>query len=104
MGIMTMPEHFVPDEQALEMTETQASMLHCFTCGNDNAYQLREIEEPITVGPNTVLVKVRAAFCRFCNERVMDAPNNARLEQARTKLERGDVADFEPVGVTYRAS
>lgn len=100
-----MTEHtdMVPDEQAPALTAEQARQLHCYTCGNDNAYELRELDEPVAVGDNTVLVHIRAAICRFCGERLLDLPNQARLDQARSRLERGELTGFEPVGVTYRA-
>src|SRR5437868_313120 len=73
-GNQPMPEsqNVVPDERAPLPAEEQAAQLHCHICGNENAYELREIEEPITVGQNTALVRVRAAVCRFCGERVYD--------------------------------
>lgn len=92
----------VPDEQALELTAEQAAQLHCYVCGNDDAYELRDLDEPITVGQNTAIVRIRAAVCRYCGERVMDLPTRARMEQVRERLARSDVDGFEPVGVTYR--
>jgi YgiT-type zinc finger domain-containing protein len=92
----------IPDEQAPELTAEQARHLHCYICGNDDAYELREIDEPVTVGQNTAIVRIHAAVCRFCGERVFDLPNRARLEEVRSRLERGEVAGFEPVGLTYR--
>ncbi|HEY7350019.1 MAG TPA: YgiT-type zinc finger protein [Ktedonobacterales bacterium] len=94
--------NMVPDEQAPELTAEQARLLHCYACGNDDAYELREIEEPVTVGQNTAIVRIHAAVCRFCGERLLDLPNRARLEEVRSRLERGEVAGFEPVGLTYR--
>ncbi len=99
---MTGAANMVPDEQAPELTAEQARQLHCYTCGNDDAYELREIEEPVTVGQNTAIVRIHAAVCRFCGERLLDLPNRARLEEVRSRLERGEVAGFEPVGFTYR--
>jgi YgiT-type zinc finger domain-containing protein len=92
----------VPDEQAPRLTDEQARHLHCYICGNDDAYELRDLDEPITVGPNTALVRIRAAVCRYCGEHVFDLPTRARLERVRDHLARGDVSDFEPVGLTYR--
>ncbi len=92
----------IPDEQAPELTAEQARHLHCYTCGNNDAYELREIDEPVTVGQNTAIVRIHAAVCRFCGERLLDLPNRARLEEVRARLERGEVAGFEPVGLTYR--
>ena len=96
------PQGFVPDDQSPELTEDMAQHLHCFRCGNDNAYELQSIEESISIGPNTVIVRVKAAFCMYCGERVMDLHNNYRLNEARTKLARGDVNAFKSVGVTYQ--
>jgi YgiT-type zinc finger domain-containing protein len=95
-------QHLVPDEQAPELTAEQAEHLHCYRCGNDDAYELHTIEEPVTVGQNTAIVRVTAAICRFCGERLYDLPNRARLEAVRTRLERGEVTGFEAVGITYR--
>lgn len=93
---------FVADADAPVLTAEQASHLHCYVCGNDNAYELHEVEESVTVGGNTALVQVTAALCRFCGERVYDLPTRARIEAVRERLDSGDVAGFEAVGVTYR--
>jgi hypothetical protein len=97
-----MESHIIPDEHAPPMTEELAKHLHCYICGNDDAYELREIEEPVIVGQNTAFVPVHAAVCRFCGEHVYDLPNRARLEHVRNQLARGDVAGFKSVGATYR--
>ena len=94
--------NIVPDDQAPRLTAEQAQHLHCYTCGNDDAYELRELEEPVTVGGNTALVRIHVANCRFCGERLLDLPNQAHLEEVRARLERGEVTGFEPVGLTYR--
>ena len=95
-------QFIVPDEQAPRLTQEEASQLHCHVCGNDDAYELREVDEPITVGANTAIVRVTAALCRFCGERIFDLPTHARLEQVRQRLSARDIEGFEPVGVTYR--
>lgn len=95
-------QDIVSDELAPTLTQEEASQLHCYTCGNDNAYELQDLDEPITVGANTAIVHIRAAVCRFCGERVYDLPTSARLDQVRQRLSARDVAGFEPVGVTYR--
>lgn len=92
----------VPDGQAPELTEDLVRHLHCFTCGHDDAYELREVDEPVTAGRNTAIVRIKVGVCRFCGERLLDLPTRARLEEVRDRLERGEVAGFEPVGVTYR--
>jgi YgiT-type zinc finger domain-containing protein len=102
MSVEAGTSNMVPDDLAPELTAEQASQLHCVVCGNDDAYELREVEESVTVAGNTALVRIHAAVCRFCGERVYDLPNRARLEQVRQQLGSGEVADFEPVGVTYR--
>lgn len=99
-----MVPQFIPDDQAPEMSAEMAAHLHCFICGNDDAYALRVTQESLTDGKNTVLVTIKAAFCRFCGERVMDLCNNHRLDVARAQLARGEFDDFTPVGTTYQAS
>lgn len=102
MSVETGTSSLVPDDLAPELTAEQASQLHCFICGNDDAYELREVEESVTVGGNTAPVRIKAAVCRFCGGRVYDLPNRARLERIRQQVGSGEVAGFEPVGVTYR--
>lgn len=91
----------VPDEEAPRLTAEEARQLHCYSCGNEDAYELLEFEEPVMVGGNIALVPIQAAVCRFCGTRLLDLPNQARLDKTRARLERGEVAGFEPVGITY---
>ena len=100
---MTYPSDFVNDELAPSLTLAEAQMLHCYTCGHDNTYELRELEETITAGQNTLILTVSAAVCGYCGAKVYDAYNAHLLTDARAKLEHGVIDSFEAVGVTYRS-
>jgi hypothetical protein len=75
----------------------------CSHCGAPDTYVIEMVEEPITVGCNTVIVTVQADVCGVCGWRLFDETNMSKLQTARFRLEDGDTAGMMPVGTVYHA-
>ncbi|MCX7669802.1 MAG: YgiT-type zinc finger protein, partial [Anaerolineae bacterium] len=53
---------------------------------------------------HTAILKVRADVCLQCGERLYSAETVKRFEQIRRKLERQEVAEFQPLGQTFQVA
>jgi YgiT-type zinc finger domain-containing protein len=62
----------------------------------------KEVEKLLKGGVHTAVVKVRAEVCLQCGERLYSAETVKRFEQIRQKLERQEVADFQPLGQSFQ--
>ena len=76
--------------------------LKCLRCGHENTFEAREVEEPITVGNDVVLVPLRAGVCSFCGERVFDTVAMAKIDAAIAQVRAGNVAALTRVGEVFR--
>jgi|GEM_PF-1162780 len=76
--------------------------INCQQCGNHNTYAICDVDEPVTVGNNTVLVQIKVAVCRICHERLMDTPTADQLVLTARQLKQGNTEGLIPVGITYR--
>ncbi|HEY7091930.1 MAG TPA: YgiT-type zinc finger protein [Ktedonobacterales bacterium] len=76
--------------------------LKCPRCGHEQTFEAREVEEPITVGNDVVLVPLRAGVCSFCGERVFDTVAMAKIDAAIAQVRAGNVAALKHVGEVYR--
>ncbi|RME39006.1 MAG: YgiT-type zinc finger protein [Thermoflexia bacterium] len=74
----------------------------CPICGGE--LMEKEVEKLLKGGVHTAVVKVRAEVCLRCGERLYDAETVRRFEQIREKLERQDVAGFQPIGQAFQVS
>ncbi len=64
----------------------------------------KEIEKLLRGGIHTAVVKVRAEVCLHCGERLYSLDTVKRFEQIRTKLERREVAEFQPLGQSFQVA
>jgi len=64
----------------------------------------KEVEKLLRGGIHTAILKVRAEVCLHCGERLFSQETVRRFEEIRTKLERQETADFEPLGVSFQVS
>jgi transcription elongation factor Elf1 len=74
--------------------QTIEQMIHdidCSQCGNHNTYEISEVDEPVTVGNNTVLVPIKIAECRICHDRLMDTPTADKLVLTARLLKQGNM-------------
>lgn len=64
----------------------------------------KEVEKLLRGGIHTAVLTVRAEVCLHCGERLYTQEIVERFEQVRTKLERQEVADFQPLGQSFQVS
>jgi hypothetical protein len=64
----------------------------------------KEVEKLLRGGPNTAVVTVCAEVCLRCGERLYSTETVRRFESIRAKLERQDVAEFEPLGQSFQVA
>ena len=62
----------------------------------------KEVEKLLRGGIHTAVLKVRAEVCLHCGERLYSQETVKRFEEIRTKLERRETADFEPLGLSFQ--
>ncbi|MDH7490477.1 MAG: YgiT-type zinc finger protein [Anaerolineae bacterium] len=74
----------------------------CPVCGG--ALVEKDVEKLLRAGVHTAVVKVRASVCLRCGERLYDVETIRRFEQIRQKLEKHEVAEFEPMGQAFRVT
>ena len=72
----------------------------CPICGGGMVE--KEVEKLLRGGIHTAVLKVRAEVCLHCGERLYSQETVKRFEEIRTKLERRETADFEPLGLSFQ--
>jgi YgiT-type zinc finger domain-containing protein len=74
----------------------------CPVCGGE--LEEKEIEELLRGGANTAIIRVRAEVCLHCGERLYSQETVKRFEEIRRKLERKEVANFQPIGQSFEVT
>jgi YgiT-type zinc finger domain-containing protein len=74
----------------------------CPVCGGELVE--KEVEKLLKGGIHTAVLKVRADVCLRCGERVYSVETVRRFEQIRLKLERQEVAEFQPLGQSFQVA
>ena len=74
----------------------------CPVCGGEMVE--KEVEKLLRGGIHTAVFTVRAEVCLHCGERLYTQDIVERFEQVRTKLERQEVADLQPLGQSFQVS
>ena len=74
----------------------------CPVCGGEMVE--KKVEKLLRGGMHTAAVTVRAEVCLRCGERLYAQETVRRFEQIRTKLERKEVAEFQPLGQSFQAT
>lgn len=72
----------------------------CPVCGGELAE--KEVEKLLRGGVHTAILKVRAEVCLRCGERLYPQETVRCFEQIRGKLERHDLAEFQPLGQSFQ--
>jgi len=72
----------------------------CPVCGGEMVE--KEVEKLLRGGMHTAVLTVRAEVCLRCGERLYAPETIRRFEQIRAKLERQDVAEFQPLGQSFK--
>ena len=76
-----------------------ATFEKCPVCGGELVH--KEVEKVLRGGVHTAIVKVEADVCLRCGERLYSVETVRLFEQIRSKLERGELEDFQPVGQSF---
>lgn len=74
----------------------------CPICGGEMVE--KEVEKLLRGGIHTAVMTVHAEVCLHCGERLYTQETIRRFEQIRAKLERQEVAEFEPLGRSFQAA
>ncbi|EAT58147.1 YgiT-type zinc finger protein [Chlorobium ferrooxidans] len=74
----------------------------CPVCGGEVIE--KEVEKLILGGNNTAVVRVKADICTHCGERLYSKETITMFETIRSRLARGVVAGFLPMGQTYKVA
>jgi len=61
----------------------------------------KEVDKLLQGGIHTAVMKVRAEVCLKCGERLYSEDTVRRFEQVRTKLERREISEFQPLGQSF---
>jgi len=72
----------------------------CPVCGGELVEKV--VEKLLKGGIHTAMLKVRAEVCLRCGERLYSVETVRRFEQIRQKLERQEVAEFQPLGQSFQ--
>ena len=73
----------------------------CPVCGG--AMVSKEVENLLRRGVHIPALTVHAEVCLSCGERLYSQETVKRFEQIRTKLERQEVSEFQPLGQSFQA-
>ena len=74
----------------------------CPVCGGELVE--KEVEKLLRGGVNTAVPRVRAEVCLRCGERLYTQETVGRFVEIRRKLERQEIADFQPLGRSFRVA
>jgi YgiT-type zinc finger domain-containing protein len=72
----------------------------CPVCGGDVVR--KRTEKLLRGGVNLATMTVAAEVCLHCGERLYSPDTIRSFEQIRSKLNRQQVAEFEPIGRSFR--
>ena len=74
----------------------------CPVCGGELVEKL--VEKILRGGNHTASLTVPAEVCLHCGERLYAPEVIKRFEEIRSKLEREEIADFQPVGRAFQVT
>ncbi len=74
----------------------------CPVCGGELVE--KEVEKLLRGGVHTAVLKVHADVCLHCGERLYPIETVRRFNQIRQKLERQEIAEFQPLGQSFQVS
>jgi len=74
----------------------------CLICGGELEEKL--VEKLLRGGVNTAIINVKAEVCLHCGERLYSQETVKLFEEIRRKLERKEVANFQPIGQSFQVT
>lgn len=72
----------------------------CPVCGGELVE--KTVEKLLRGGIHTAVLTVRAEVCLSCGERLYTQETVRHFEQIRAKLEKQEVAEFQPLGQSFQ--
>ena len=87
------------DQLAIEETKTMTPFEKCPVCGGEVIE--RQVQKLLRGGRHTASISVPAEVCLHCGERLYSPDVVKKLEEIRTKLERQETDQFQPIGQTF---
>jgi YgiT-type zinc finger domain-containing protein len=72
----------------------------CPICGGE--LEEKEVEKLLKGGVHIATLKVKADVCLHCGERLYSQETVKLFEVIRRKLERKEVANFQPIGQSFQ--
>jgi len=72
----------------------------CPVCGGELVE--KDVEKLLRGGIHTAVLTVRAEVCLRCGEQLYTQEAVRRFEQIRAKLQRQEVAEFQPLGQSFQ--
>lgn len=76
-------------------------MRKCPRCGFNDLVE-KQVEELLTGGDDSAVVKIPAKICLHCGERIYSSDTFYRLGAIRKMLDNGKVDEFQPIGRHFR--
>ena len=74
----------------------------CPVCGGELVE--KEVEKLLRGDVHTAILKVKADICLHCGERLYSQETVKRFEEIRKKLERKELANFQPIGQSFHVT
>ncbi len=71
----------------------------CPVCGGELAE--KQVKKVLRGGNHTAILTVQAEVCLHCGERLYTPEIIRRFEEIRSKLEREEISDFQPVSRSF---
>ena len=74
----------------------------CPVCGGE--LEEKEVEKLLKGGVHVAALKVKADVCLHCGERLYSQETVKLFEGIRKKLERKELANFQPIGQSFQVT
>jgi len=88
--------------QRRKLWNKQNDFEKCPVCGGELTE--KEVEKLLRGGVNTAILKVKAEVCLHYGERLYSQEIVKRFDEIRKKLERKEVANFQPIGQSFQVA
>jgi YgiT-type zinc finger domain-containing protein len=74
----------------------------CPVCGGEMVQ--KTVEKLLRGGNHTAVLEVEADVCLRCGERLYSSATVRHFEEVRTKLERQELNEFQPLGRSFKVA
>ena len=90
------------DPVAYEKAQEMTPFSKCPVCGGEMVE--KTVEKLLRGGVHTAFLNVPAEVCLRCGERLYSRETVKHFEEIRSKLERQEVEEFEPLGRSFKVA